>query len=337
MNLKFVALSLFLRVVLFCTSPRYLQSVAPPTKTRYRRWLASKREAVTSQGEDILRRLKDDIEPIEGTGASICWLGDRLKARKFVLFFHGGGYIAPATKGHFEWCWNSYIVGGPGEKEEAAVAVVQYTLCPPGRYPEQLTQCCAALDSLLRRGISPEDLLLGGDSAGGNLTIQVLRHLVEPHPEIQPIKMSGPVAGAFMVSPLVDSRVDARSFTDNNAVDMICRPLALQTTDNMFQQKPGNMDVFEMLALGLPMEGDPEWMKGIGSVVKSMYITVGKQESFFDDILAFTELLRRQCEVLDVKFEVAENEGHDYILLEGILGTGFDATRRMTNWARGHL
>lgn len=337
MDLRFVALSLLLRLALVSTNPRYLQSIAPPTQTRYKRWLAAKREAVGSQGEDVLRCLKQDIEPIQGTEASICWLGDRSRARKFVLFFHGGGYIAPATKGHFEWCWNSYIIGGPGEKEDVAVAIVQYTLCPPGRYPEQLRQCCAALDLLLTRGVSPENLLFGGDSAGGNLTIQVVRHLVEPHPEIRPVKLPGPVAGAFLVSPLVDGRVDARAYDDNNAVDMICKPLALQTADEMFKPRSEDMSVSDMRALALPMEGSPEWMKGIDSVVKAMYVTVGKQECFVDDVLAFIELLRRQCEDLDLKFEVAENEAHDYILLEGILGVGFDATRRMTSWARDHL
>ena len=337
MGLRFVALSLLLRLVLASTNPRYLQSIAPPTKARYVRWLATKQRAVASRGEAVLRKLREDVEPVAGTDASICWLGDRTKAAKFVLFFHGGGYIAPATKGHFEWAWNSYVDAGPGEKQEVAVAIVQYTLCPPGRYPLQLTQCCAALDMLLMRGIAPADLLFGGDSAGGNLTVQVLRHLVEPHPGIEPTYMPGPVAGVFMVSPLVDGRVDARSYDDNNAVDMICKPLALQTGDEMFQQKAGGMSVAEMRALALPMEGDAAWMKEANSVAKAMYITAGKQECFVDDILAFTELLRRECPGLDLHVEVAEHEAHDYILLEGILGTGFDATSRMKNWARQHL
>lgn len=74
-------------------------------------------------------------------------------------------------------------------------------------------------------------------------------------------------------------------------------------------------------------------MTGIDSVVKSLYVTAGKQEVFFDQIVRFAELVRRQCVGLDLRFEIAQHEAHDYIILEGFFGEGFDATRRMQAWA----
>lgn len=334
MNLKFVAISLFFRVSLGSLRPRYLQSVSPGTIAQYKLWVAAKRKELAAQNPVMAKRLREDIEPIPGAdGASILWMGDRERASKFVVFFHGGGYIAGATRGHFEWCWRCYVAGGPGEKGDVAVAVVQYTLCPQEIYPGQLRQVCAGLSMVLDRGISPSNIIFGGDSAGGNLTSQVIRHIVEPHPGIQPITLEEPIAGAFMVSPLVDGRVDSRSYQENATVDMISAALCLNTSVEMLQPKNLGMTMKEMRGLAFPMEGDYTWMMRINSVVKSLYITAGKQEVFADHIVQFAELVRRQCPELQIRFEMAQREAHDFIILEGILGEGFDATKRMQVWA----
>lgn len=257
MKLKFVAVSLLLRLMLGCLKPRYLQNVESTTLGRYKRWVASKKKKLAVENPQMAARLNDDIEPIWGHDASLVWLGDRRKASKSVVFFHGGGYIAPITGGHLDWCWNSYVAGGPGDKDDVAVAIVQYTLCPQARYPVQLRQVCAGLAMVLEKGISPSNIIVGGDSAGGNLTGQVIRHLSEPHPGIQPIGLSEPIAGAFMVSPLVDGRPDTQSFRDNHSVDMIFSSLCVRSCDEMFHPRPGDMSIEEMRALELPMEGDP--------------------------------------------------------------------------------
>ncbi|EFQ29330.1 lipase/thioesterase [Colletotrichum graminicola M1.001] len=118
--------------------PGEIQYLAAPARQVYPRWLAKKRANVTRLGEaSALNRLVEDVEPLDEMGARIMWLRDRKKATKVVLFFHGGGYVAPILKGHFTWCWNCYVGDSSGMKSEVAVAILEYTLCPQAQYPSQ--------------------------------------------------------------------------------------------------------------------------------------------------------------------------------------------------------
>jgi acetyl esterase/lipase len=70
------------------------------------------------------------------------------------------------------------------------------------RYPGQLGQAVEALRYIvMETHRSPADVLLGGDSAGGNLAIGVLSHLSHPHPAIPELKLKEPLAGVVLISP----------------------------------------------------------------------------------------------------------------------------------------
>lgn len=310
-----------------------MHAIMPTTIGNYTSWISQKQKEQHVKARD----LRSDIEPIPGTDGSIMWVGDRDKATKFVIFYHGGGFLAPITYGHLEWCWQSYVVDGPGEKNDVAVAALQYTLCPVARYPEQLRQACGVLRFLLQRGIRPADIIIGGDSAGGTLIAEVLQHLIQPHPAIEPIQLREPFAAAFMVSPLLDGRVDSASYRDNEAVDMVSPELILTVSEEMFRST-SSMSAKEMRAMAFSMEGDLAWTSQLESVTKSLYITAGRQEVFRDAIVAFAENVRQQCPGLDLTFEAA-NEVHDGILLEFMLNQRplNGATERMHTWASDKL
>lgn len=93
-----------------------------------------------------------------------------------VMFFHGGGYIAPILPTHFDWCWHTYVLCGVERGIEVAVAILQHTLAPKGRFPAQLCETASALRQLLDAGINTSDIVIGGDSAGGNLVMPVQAH-----------------------------------------------------------------------------------------------------------------------------------------------------------------
>lgn len=138
------------------------------------------------------------------------WLGDRRKATRFVLFFHGGGYTTWMTQGHLEWCLQAYILAN--KEVEVAVAVLQYTMCPAAQYPVHLQQASAALTHLLASGIDPGQIVVGGDSAGGNLTAQLLGHILHRHPNVGPVRLTKPLRAAFTVSPWVSTSTNTPSF-----------------------------------------------------------------------------------------------------------------------------
>ncbi|PYH43236.1 uncharacterized protein BP01DRAFT_105853 [Aspergillus saccharolyticus JOP 1030-1] len=55
---------------------------------------------------------------------------------------------------------------------------------PTATYPTQLRQGVSCLRYVLNHH-QPADVILGGESAGGNLVFSVLAHLVRLHPEIE--------------------------------------------------------------------------------------------------------------------------------------------------------
>ncbi|KAK1987952.1 alpha/beta hydrolase [Colletotrichum cereale] len=326
-------LSAYYRVVLGYLKPFEIQRLAPPARRAYPRWLAKQRANASRLGDaGALGRLVEDVESLDGTGARIMWLGDRKRARKVVLFFHGGGYVAPILPGHFTWCWNCYVGDGPGAKSEVAVGVLEYTLCPGAKYPTQLRQAVAALNHILKSGVAPGDLMIGGDSAGGNLTCQVISHLLRPHPEVEPVLLRAPLAGAFMVSPLLTFRTDTTSFRDNDRVDMLSAATVARGNAYIFPA-----DFSKKQAANphqpMPLDGDSKWFGDIQTIARSVYVTAGGQEVFRDDVRAFAEAVRRCNAGLDLKLDVAANAVHDSILLEAQLGMVGDATKKMRQWA----
>lgn len=88
--------------------------------------------------------------------------------------------------------------------KDLAVFFLTYTLAPHARYPTQLTQAVEALRYVVTQtDHQPSQVLLGGDSAGGNLAMGVLSHASHPHQAIDPLTLSEPLAGVALIAPWV--------------------------------------------------------------------------------------------------------------------------------------
>ena len=95
-------------------------------------------------------------------------------------------------------------------------------LAPESRYPRQLQQATALLRHLVEDlHKSPSNIIVTGDSAGGNLSIALISHLSHPHPSIDPLKLDGKLAGAALVSPWVDFDISKPSIERNAYSDCI--------------------------------------------------------------------------------------------------------------------
>lgn len=77
---------------------------------------------------------------------------------------------------------------------------------------------------------------------------------------------------------------------------------------------------------------DEKWLDGMGDVVKRVYVTCGKHEILRDQGIFIAQKLRKRNPEVDVKLEVAEQEAHDFILVEGERRDIGDATLRMRDW-----
>lgn len=87
--------------------------------------------------------------------------------RGALLYLHGGGHVIGSLDTHDKICRNLCVGGG------VVVVSVDYRMGPEARFPAAVDDSFAALQWLAANadslGVDPSKLMVGGDSAGGNL------------------------------------------------------------------------------------------------------------------------------------------------------------------------
>ncbi|KAK3690327.1 Alpha/Beta hydrolase protein [Podospora appendiculata] len=329
------------RFVLSVPTARQVQFLTPSTAQAYTSFLASRRRKALAAADSYLaaRLTSPDITPLPDGASSLLWLGDRARATKVVYFLHGGGYYVALQDGHLEWCLRAYILAARARSgDEVAVACLQYSLSPGAKYPTQLCQAAAGLAQILKSGVRPRDIIFGGDSAGGNLTAQLLSHLLHPHPKAECIVLAEPLAGAFAVSPWVSARRTDASFRANRYIDMLSPEILGIAVEYLVG---GVAEYEEETARGegwaMPGDVDGAWFAGLEAIVRELYVTVGEQEVLRDQGVKFAETVRKVSPGVGVRLELLRNEAHDFILLEGGSKEEGEATGRMRKWAEDVL
>ncbi|PWY74996.1 lipase/thioesterase family protein [Aspergillus heteromorphus CBS 117.55] len=160
-----------------------------------------------------------------GDGAQGHWIGDE-KADNILIWYHGGGFALPANTGYFNF-FTKLIAATASSNKSLAVFTLTYTLAPQATYPTQIRQAVSALRHVLDHAHHPPaSILLGGDSAGGNLVGAVLSHLAHPHPLIAPVPLSAPLRGAIMIAPWTSMETDYSADPIDSRGDLITPAVA---------------------------------------------------------------------------------------------------------------
>lgn len=85
--------------------------------------------------------------------------------QRVILYLHGGGFIVGSSRTHGEMLMRLALAA------DARIFAPNYRLAPEHKHPAQIDDCRAAYEALLAEGISPQKLIIAGDSAGGNLAL----------------------------------------------------------------------------------------------------------------------------------------------------------------------
>jgi monoterpene epsilon-lactone hydrolase len=119
-------------------------------------------------------------EPVLAGGVACEWIIPQGSSMESVLLYlHGGGFVYGLTPQHL------HMVAYLARKMGIRSLMVDYRLAPEYPFPAALDDCVTAYRWLLRQGISANNLVVAGDSAGGNLTItsmMKLRDIGDPLP-----------------------------------------------------------------------------------------------------------------------------------------------------------
>jgi len=127
--------------------------------------------------------------------------------RKVLLYLHGGGYFFGSPRLYRPFNWRlSAATGRP-------VFALDYRLAPEHTPADALQDALDAYDFLLKRGYRAEDVVVGGDSAGGHLTLALLLALKK---EGRPLPRA-----AICLSPWADLLCTADSHRVNRHSDVL--------------------------------------------------------------------------------------------------------------------
>ena len=127
-----------------------------------------------------------------------------------LYFLHGGAYIMGSPATHRRLI--SFIARSGGMRAVSP----DYRLAPEHRYPSQLEDSLRVWRALIRGGLDPARMAIGGDSAGGNLSIATMLALRDAGERLP--------AACVLLSPWLDLVGDGESHHTRSDYDPWFRP-----------------------------------------------------------------------------------------------------------------
>jgi epsilon-lactone hydrolase len=206
------------------------------------------------------------VEQQSGDGVRGEWLTPRDPRPGVVFYLHGGGFVSCSLATHRP------IAAALARFTRRRVFSVEYRVAPESRLPAAHDDVFAAYEWLCNSGVSPSNIALVGDSAGGNLVLSLavrLRDLHRPAP-----------ACIVVFSPWTDLAGRSASIHTNNGRCAMFRP--------------ENMRDFAAAALGGRAADAPDVspvyadLRGLPPVLAH----VGSTELLLDDATRLCERLR---------------------------------------------
>ncbi|MCO0637362.1 alpha/beta hydrolase [Lutimaribacter sp. EGI FJ00014] len=142
----------------------------------------------------------------DGTARRALWVSARAGpvTGKVLLYLHGGGYFAGSPHTH------KRMVARLARMTGLRSFLPAYALAPEHPVPAQLNDAVAAHAHLLDLGYAPCDIILGGDSAGGGITLALLARLCQA---------GQPPMACFAWSPFCDQTFSGGSVRENARSD----------------------------------------------------------------------------------------------------------------------
>jgi len=90
---------------------------------------------------------------------------------KVILYFHGGGFFMSSPKDHRPIIWRL------ARATTRRVLAIDYRKAPDNLFPTWLDDAFATYQYALAQGIAPKDIVLSGDSAGGNIALALTHRI----------------------------------------------------------------------------------------------------------------------------------------------------------------
>lgn len=219
-----------------------------------------------------------------------------------LLYFHGGGYRMGSPSAWLGYARRLADVAG------LCIVLPFYRLAPEHPFPAALHDAVAVYRALRADG----PVLAGGDSAGGGLAAALC---------IAAACAGEPVAGAVLISPMLDMTARDRTYDDNAARDALFSRAAVRDAAALYLQ--GHVADDPLVS---PLCADP-------AMFPPMLLLVGGAEVLLGEALAFA----RSLALADrpVTLHVAGGMGHVWPMMAPATPEAAAAFDAITAWCRG--
>ncbi len=249
--------------------------------------------------------------PVHADGVPCEWVlcGDELHQNRVFIYLHGGGYFFGSPRSHRALTWRISQTG------KMKVLAVDYRQPPDHEYPAPIWDTVRVYRWLLGRGYEPHNIFIGGDSAGGNLTLVTLLKLRElglPMP-----------AGAVCISPWADLTTTGDSMHENAHHDPMIPVSLLKFLAKIYAGENSPND--PMLS---PVYGD---YTGFPPIL----VQVGSTEVLLSDAHRVAEAARRAN--VPVQLSVYPDMMHVFQVLAHVIPEGKEAVREIGRFVHKHI
>lgn len=241
------------------------------------------------RSQEVLGRLAAPMAGMEYTEFALrnmacAWT--RLRAphgrRHAILYCHGGGY----TSGNLGYA--RVLASKLAHVTGYDVLSFEYRLAPEHPYPAAVEDALQAWDHLMLLGYGAQDIILAGDSAGGNLALVLCLRLRGAGRRLP--------GGLVLFSPWTDMTMSGASYGERAAIDPMLTANYIDAVRRAYA--PGEDFSHPELS---PLFGD---LSGFPRTL----VQVGDHEILFSDAQRLAEALRRQN--VPARLEVSEGMWH---------------------------
>ncbi len=243
-------------------------------------------------------------------GVPVQWaqVGDKTGSG-VLLYFHGGGNVFGSPKTHRAML--AQLAGLTGMR----ACLPKYRLAPEHSFPAALDDARTAYEGLLATRVSGDQIVMGGDSAGGGLVLSLLADIIArdaPKP-----------AGVFAFSPLTDLTFSGKSIHENAKSDVLLPASRCAEMADMFLQ---GADATNPLASPLyaDFNGAPD-----------VCLYAGDTEILLDDTRRIAARMREQG--VRVSETIAHDLPHVWPIFQRLLPEADATLADLAGWIRQRL
>jgi monoterpene epsilon-lactone hydrolase len=246
------------------------------------------------------------VRIVQAGGVHAEWIEPAgLSLDKVILYLHGGGYCICSLDTH------RGLASRLALASQASLLIIDYRLAPENPFPAALEDALSAYRWLLAQKIPARKIAIGGDSAGGGLTLATtlrLRDTCQPLP-----------GALFLLSPWTDLTFSGESVKTRKGIDPIFGNGG--NTPGFAPAYLGGQDPYNPLIS--PLFAD---LKGLPPTL----IHVGSDEILLDDSVRLDEKLRASGVIAHL--EVWEGMWHVFQIFAPYLPEAQQAISRIGNF-----